>query len=382
MLIPRRYVLDTPTVAGALHLAGVDPDPRLGWPAPAPGGDVGKAGLLDDGGDLTPEAVRALEIAARPERMVRIALARAGMVETAGTQLAWRSDGEGYVFWTPNAAGYDLAFVPTDTQAMLLVDELIQATDLPCRDGDGRAEIPAAAYAALLAAADSMADLHLRSRLDGTPLPREISFDAASLESAIEAAAARSDARRALSAAFAGLPFGPEHFRGRMGEGLAALDEAGLVEPDPSGPGPSAAGFLLIAALVQLVTTATISTQVLHPEGIVGLSPVTVFRAAEDILMAVWRRSAPDSTVLVAEVNASAVLGVIDGLLGSDVPDDARLRRPAPVPSAPPPAEPLAADAPPPPEPQAKDVFCTKCGARYPDSANRFCNSCGAPRAV
>jgi hypothetical protein len=355
-LNPRRYSVTSTALAAAFKTADVTPLPSMRFPAPAANRKaLAAAGMLAEDGALAPEALAAVSTMAQPYRLIRVA-AMGGQIDTVlGTELATSRQYQGVTSWAEHDAGFDIVYLSSLMQALLLVDEMARITDLPCeRSSVDTVEFDAAAYVALLAAADHLQAAMLEDRMARKTTLTAPVCSVDDLRNQLERGAATNSGRWAVSAGLSGIETAAKAFLESLDAGIPSLESAGLLDSRASGYALTDRGVSFALPLTQLVATTTLSAMAFEGEHRLALSPATVFRTLTEVLVALWSFDDPTSPVVLTFSDQTAALGLVRDLLEYPAPE--------------------TEGAPPPP------AFCTSCGSDYPNETDRFCSNCGLPR--
>ncbi len=374
-MLPTRFQLDQAQVEAALALGGIRPGPRSMLPPPQPGPHLLRdAQVLGPDGRLTAEAEATLRTAADPVQMLSIMSSRTGGRWAEAVFLRGRNGGP-LVAQARQDRKFDLALVPTLTEAVVLIDELLALSDLAARSGDRTLTLNLAGYAALLAAADLLQVTQLESRLARamTPMP---ALPPEALQTQLQKGMTNIDTRWAVTAGGMVAPVGLQAASGRMAEGLAALAAAGLADREASGYVFSLPGYLLATSLGELVTTAGLKQMAGSGTEAASVGQVTLFRSVVSIWAFTWDSAGgTEASLSLAELSAGGALFLVRKLL-----------EPVELPAAAPVAGPAAGKrcrcgA----EVGADHAFCPKCGARVeepppaPPPKPAVCAKCGKP---
>ena len=409
MLLPTRFQLDQRQIAAALVLARIRPSKRSALsdlPPPVEGASVlqGVGVLTEDGQRLTDEAEAMLRVAADPARMLSVVSNQAGRAEWMEAVLV-HSAGEGpFVSVGSRDGGFDLALLPTVTQAAVLLDDLLGLTALTSQPGERPFELKLCGYAAALAAADALQSARLQARLARTaqPVPQ---LSAPVLERQLQEGLNSMDTRWAVTAGRRVCPADLRRVVERMEEGIAELQAAELVRQAAGGYSFTRAGYLLASALSQLVNTGGLSLTVVTGDDRLALAHASLFRTSVAIWTATWTLvTEQDADVRLFEMSSGGALGLVRGLLEpTEVPEMPEAAQPtvaAAVPSSGGPAPTAAANKcpscgtenlggarfctgcgmalaqPTAPSPAPAPAFCPQCGQRV-EAGRRFCTNCG-----
>ena len=177
-------------------------------------------------------------------------------------------------------------------------------------------DLPVAAFAALVAAADVVQEAELRARLERRTGSAEPALTAEALEET--AARARTAVDTRWAASLAQLIFPAESLKaisGQHGEGLRALVAAGLASTANAGHAATEAGRALIDPLTRLIGGGSVSTGGLTAAGRVATAHISVFRAADAIILGGWTAGGPGAAVTVARTSSAAALKLLDTVL-------------------------------------------------------------------
>jgi hypothetical protein len=388
LLRPVRFRLDQAQLTAALAHGRirVAPDRELadGPPTRDAMPTLGAAGLLAEDGQLKPEVAATLQVAAAPAQLLSVLVNRAGQPDW---QEAIFLKGRGNLpFVAQSADGelLDLALLPTTTDALLAIDELLGLTDLVAVPSGGLYQLDLGAYAALLATADALQVARLRARLSRQAQPEPV-FSAELLEEQLQEGLRASDTRWAVTAGQFVCPARLESVQGRLGNGMAALGRAGLMATEAGGGTLTGEGFVLASALGQIVNTAGLTVVVRGEErdGFVAAN-LTFFRCVTSIWVVTWSEVMEQAAqARVFALTAPLALELVRGLLEPvDLPQPAAPRIPEANPAGPPvPATPFVSTPAPgaAEDPMAASAaaprFCSQCGA--PATGKKFCTACG-----
>lgn len=358
-LLPTRFQLSEVQLATALSLVGLRPSklsplPQLS-PSPPPVAVLhGTRVLADDGQRLTPDAEAALHIVVAPGHLLSIVLNRAGQADWREV-LFFAGTGAGpHVAVAKTNTQFDLALLPLEAQATVLIDDLFGFTALPAAPGHKLVALDLTGYAAILAAADLVQAARLQERTSRGEIQPAPVITPQSLQAQLEQGLQRQDTRWAVTAARKVCPVDLAAAVGKMAEGITVLVRAGLAVTSAGGHSLTPAGYRLASALGQIVTTGGTALSVARGDVPFTIAHFTVFRTTLAIWIAAWRQvSTSTAAVDMLEVSAAAALQLVGSLL------DAKSLPELPQ--------------------ELRGPQCLACGAPLPDPAMKLCGKCATP---
>ena len=384
MLLPTRFQITEAQLMASLKLTGI----KLSKCSPLPDRPASKVrsfaslqgtGMVtEDGQRMNDQAQAVLQLVADPARLVSVMANHAGRPVWVETSFI-HGDSEGpFVSMAGQNDNYDFALLSTATQATVLLDELLGLTVMASQSGEQPLALTLAGYAALLATTDVVQAARLQSKIDRERQDMPL-LTADMLEEQLQKGLSKIDTRWLVTAGRMVCPVNVKETVGRMDEGLAELQAAGVVETVAGGYSLTQFGYAIVSSLGQIVITGGISLAVASGDQRVTVAHVSVFRTAVGIWIASWADA--DDSVRVLEVSASGALTFIRGLLVAE--DFPEVEAPAPVrakaASAPvrPVTEPRTVPSQTAPAPAPAVMKCPSCGLDNKPEV-RFCKSCGA----
>lgn len=310
--MPRRFRADTRALAAAAAAAGVAPGPGslLPPPAPADASLLRAAGLMD-GGAVDATLAAGLAVAADPGIEVRVTANGAGRPVWVETRVAARPGAPVLAAVAEDDGMFDIAVMGSRRQAVLLLDELIGITDLVAGAPEARYDLDLPGFVALLAAADVLQFAALMARIERAPRRPPPPLGAEQLHGMVERGLQAPDTRWAVTAGAAAAPVGLGLGPGDLAAGLRTLAASGLVE----GRTLTGEGYRVASALNQLVGTASL---VVVREGSPAPGWITLFRCATAIWAASWGKGPGGTSVTLLELDHTAALGVVEGMLSEE----------------------------------------------------------------
>ncbi|MBM4287049.1 MAG: zinc ribbon domain-containing protein [Deltaproteobacteria bacterium] len=373
MLTPFRFQLNQEQLAAALSLAGLQPQPESELhvtPAPSAAVLQGTSILTPEGHGLTAEVEAALRVAASPQRLVSVLFNRAGTPVWKQALFTQGSENGPYVSQTAKEGTFDFALLPSATYATVLVDEMLGLTAMAAKPGGTPYVLWLSGYTALLSAADALQTARLKARLARASQPQP-TFSPELLEDQLNQGLSATDTRWAVTAGRLVAPTQLQLARGQMTEGLAGLQDAGLMIRTAGEFTFTQAGYLLATSLGQLINTGGITQMFTAVDRRFVVSQTTIFRCAAAIWLAVWLTvQEQEATVQLFEADATNALQMVR-----------RLLEPRGAPEMPPPPQPPKKRDMAPPRVRttpAPDLnTCSRCLGPV-DVSDKFCPRCGA----
>lgn len=361
--VPFRFQLDEGSLASALGIAAVQPTEFSNLPAPKAGGQLPatlvQAGITDKNtGALSAEALAALQIAANPARMLAVTSNRAGGQNWVQTAILRGAGGGPCVAHSRHDARYDFEYLPGPAEAIVLLDELMNVTDLPSKEG---AKIWMSFYAltALLAASDLLQASELQAKLSrqAQPVP---DITAETLGFQLRQGLGSTDTRWAVSSVQPISQVDLGAAAGNLAAGLEELQKAGVVSRNRNAYSFTENGLGLAGSLGNLITSTSIRIAEAGKDGEINFSDFILLRTVASIWLITWLSGDDvNAQVSLGEISASDAIFLFQSLIDPEVPSaDARQSSGAQQTSATP--------------------RCTGCGRELPPDAS-FCFICGQP---
>ncbi|TAJ21316.1 MAG: hypothetical protein EPO65_01780 [Dehalococcoidia bacterium] len=321
MLIdPARYTLNDQQIAAAVQLAGVTAGPRSSLPDASGGPDperalkgsaaLGRDGTLEEGLKV------ALGVLAAPTATVSLSANVAGATEATESQIICGAPDGPYV-GTSGPDRWDLALLPTLTDAVLYADEMLAITAGLSQVGEAPVSLGLAGLAAFAAFGDAVLNAKLQALL-ARQQALQSTWTTAELQDFLSAGLAHEDTRWATTAIrqAAPVPFGDG--AAPLGDGLKELARLGLVTTSGDAWTLTPAGYTRAAAFGQLVNVGAISRITVDASGQPTVASASVFRTVLGVWLLTWNTTSDGARVDLEEVTAGRALELVRTLLRGD----------------------------------------------------------------
>jgi hypothetical protein len=356
---PFRFQLDENSLAMALGLGAIQPSEISNFPAPKSAGQIPavlvQTGVVDEGtGRLSGEAFAALQVAANPMRMLAITANRSGSENWIQTEILRGASGGPCVAHTKQGIRYDFVYLPSPAEAVVLLDELLNVTDLPSPPG-AKIWLSFSAFAALLAAADLLQASDLQSKLSrqAEPVP-DLTVETLGFQ--LKQGMGSTDTRWSVSCV---QPISQvELGKANLAAGLEELQKAGVVTRARNGYSFTENGLGLASSLCKIITSSSLRIAEVAQDRTVNFSDFIILRTVATIWVVTWL-SVDDSNaqISLAGITPADAIFFFQSLIDPVVPaSDARTMRPTQL--------------------QSAVRRCTGCGRELPSDA-AFCFVCG-----
>jgi hypothetical protein len=350
-----RYRLDADQVATLVQLCGVEPDGRLIAPAspPAPSSLEG-TGLLDASGTRpVPILEAAIEIVARPSRVLSVRVVVPGTAEWDITHVVANAEGGPYVVVAGSEGALDLLVLPSEYELAAVLDGLFDLTTLPTRPVAPDALVSFDGWIGVLAAADVGRSGYLSAQLERHDAP-ELRFAAADLEHAVASGLPASDTRWAVTA-FTPLSLFDLRTAPPSGAAMVAgMTNAGLIEPEGAVLRTTALGDDLVNLCRDAIKWGSATLTFADGDSAVRLGEVSVVRSPLRVGLAFWNGDDVARTVTLVEPEAEVAVEMLRRML-----------------LIPPPTS----------VPAVQEARCSACGAAI-EAEQGFCAKCGSDLGV
>ena len=318
-LLPERFLLTPERLAAALILVKLQPSPRAGMSGLPEVSDPVAAlrgtNLVTSRGTLVAGAEAALRVAADPHRVVSILSLFAGDPNLRQMTFIQGIEDTPVVVQRRDEQGWDLVLVPSVTQAVVMVDDLLSLSRLPSQPGSNELELDLAGYAALLATADVLQADRIAARASRTKLLPTI-LSPERLAQQLDAGLKAIDTRWAVTAARLVAPVDLRHATSRLPQGLVQLEQAGLVKIGQGQASFTKAGFNVAGPLGYLLNASGLVATDIAVGDHASLRTMNIFRTMASIFGLIWTEvKEEDGKVRLREISAAGGLSGIRAML-------------------------------------------------------------------
>lgn len=291
VLAPFRFTLDENSLAAALGLSSIQPSEISNFPAPKTGGQLPpaliQAGIVDKStGKLSKDALTALQVAAKPARMLAVTANRSGGENWVQTEILRGAGGGPCVAHSKQAGRYDFVYLPSPAEAVVLLDELLNVTDFPSPPG-AKILMSFSAFTALLAAADLLqaSDLQAKLSRQAQPVP-DLTVETLGFQ--LKQGLASTDTRWGVSSVQPISQVELGKAAGNLGAGLEELQKAGVVTKSRNGYSFTENGLGLASSLCKIITSSSLRIAEEEQDGSISFSDFIILRTVASIWVITW----------------------------------------------------------------------------------------------
>lgn len=320
LISPARYTLTASQVAAAMALAGIAPSaPNTASALPATPAPADPLAALRGTPALEGDAIAtglrtSLAVLADARRVTSIAANVAGDPTWTTSLISRGAAPEPYVAH-PGGEDYDLAVLPTQTDAMLYADQLLSITEGYSQDGEPAVTLSLAGIAAFAALADALQRAKLQALLDRQP-QYAATWSIADLESLLATGLAAEDTRWATTAVRHAAPVPLAGAAGALATGVAELVRLGLAAGDGDHVSLTPPGHTRALAFGQLVNVGSLTSVEADEAGDATAACVSIMRTVLGVWVITWTLAGASAEAVLEEVTAGRALALVGTIIG------------------------------------------------------------------